>query len=64
MEAHEMAPWQIADVAKHLQCSEATVRRSMRDRGLPYCRFGRLVRFQPLDVDRWLQQQLVTRSMR
>lgn len=44
----------LAEVARALQVSEKTVRRLL-GRGFPHVRFGRVVRFDPADIQRWLE---------
>jgi excisionase family DNA binding protein len=44
----------IEQVAEFLGVSTKTVRRLMQ-RGLPSVRFGRLVRFEPRDLLRWVE---------
>lgn len=53
----------IAGVAEILGTSERHVRALVYRRGIPYLKVGRLVRFDPDDVQRWLDAQRVeTRS--
>ena len=44
----------IRELAGLLRVSQKTVRRWMTAEGLPSIRVGRLVRFEPGDVSRWL----------
>ncbi len=44
----------LAEVARALQVSEKTVRRLL-GRGFPHVRFGRVLRFDPADVQRWVE---------
>ena len=50
----EQALLTIREVARLLRVSQKTVRRRMVDEGLPSIRVGRLIRFEPGDVSRWL----------
>ncbi len=43
----------LSEVAKTLRVSEKTVRRLVA-RGFPHVRFGRVLRFEQADVQRWL----------
>ena len=43
----------LSEVAKALKVSEKTVRRLV-GRGFPHVRFGRVLRFDPADVHRWI----------
>ena len=45
----------IADVSRFLNLSEKSVRRLVSRGSLPCYRIGRLVRFTPGDVFRWLE---------
>jgi excisionase family DNA binding protein len=44
----------IEDVATYLQVSARTVRRLIARSALPHVRFGRVIRFDPADVRRFL----------
>jgi excisionase family DNA binding protein len=44
----------IDQVASVLAVSAKTIRRLM-SRGFPHVRFGRVLRFDPVDVQRWLE---------
>jgi excisionase family DNA binding protein len=49
----------VADVARELRCSERTVRRLIRDRGLPALQFGgpgSSVRIDTAELERWLHE--------
>lgn len=46
------------EVAKHLQVSEACVRRwRLERRGPRYLKIGSLVRYRPEDIQRWLMSR-------
>lgn len=44
-------------VAQRLTCSTATVRRLAATGELPHIRIGSLMRFEPADVEQFLEQQ-------
>lgn len=47
----------VDDVADELDVSKRTVRRWMREKGLPYIKIGRVVRFDAEAINRWAHQQ-------
>ena len=47
--------WNITDVARFLGCCKRHVQ-TLRERGLPAIRIGRMVRFNPAQVKAWVQQ--------
>jgi excisionase family DNA binding protein len=49
--------WDVADVARYLKVSEATVRNRIRDGEMPFRRVGGLIRFVPDEVRRWVSTQ-------
>jgi excisionase family DNA binding protein len=49
--------WDVADVARYLKVSEATVRNLIRDGEMPFRRVGGLIRFVPDEVRRWVSTQ-------
>jgi excisionase family DNA binding protein len=51
--------WDAATCGEFLRVSASTVERWRRDRGLPYVRLGRTVRFIPADVRQWIEAQRV-----
>jgi excisionase family DNA binding protein len=51
----------VPQVADRLGCSDATVKRRIRDGALPTFRDGRLVRVRELDLDRYIAEH-VTRT--
>ncbi len=44
----------LPEVASALRVSPKTIRRLVAGRGLPHYRLGRVLRFDPADVSRWL----------
>jgi excisionase family DNA binding protein len=51
--------WDAAQTGKFLSVSASTVERWRRNRGLPYVRLGRTVRFIPSDVRQWVNARRV-----
>lgn len=49
--------WAIEDVAAHLGVSVPTVRNYIHKRNLPAKRIGKAFRFQPDEIDAWVQEQ-------
>jgi excisionase family DNA binding protein len=47
------------ELAARLGVSERFVRRLVEERRIPYLKIGRFVRFDPVDIDRWLTPQRV-----
>ena len=45
----------LVEVADYLRVSAKTIRRLVAGRKLPCIRLGRVLRFQPADVDRWVE---------
>lgn len=51
--------WDPDRLAEHLGVSARFVRRLVEERRLPYLKVGKFVRFDPAEVDDWLEQQRV-----
>jgi excisionase family DNA binding protein len=49
----------LAAVADQLGVTERYVRRLVAERRIPYLKFGRLLRFDPAEVDQWLERARV-----
>ena len=49
----------LPEVAAYLSLSSKSVRRLVATRGLPHFRLGRVLRFDPADVSRWLAARKV-----
>ena len=49
----------LPEVAAYLSVSPKSVRRLVASRGLPHYRLGRVLRFEPADVSRWLAARKV-----
>lgn len=49
----------IAEAAKYLNATERWLRRAVFERRVPYYKLGRLVRFDPDDLDRYLEANRV-----
>jgi excisionase family DNA binding protein len=47
------------ELAARLGVSERFVRRLVEERRIPYLKIGRFVRFDPVEIDRWLAPQRV-----
>jgi excisionase family DNA binding protein len=47
------------ELAARLGVSERFVRRLVEERRIPYLKLGRFVRFDPVEIDRWLMSQRV-----
>ena len=47
----------ISDVADRLSVTERFVRRLVAERRIPYLKIGKYVRFDPDDLDAWLDQR-------
>lgn len=55
----------LADVAALLRVSKPTVRKAVREQGLPALRMGeRVYRFSRAEVDAWIKQQKGTNGRR
>jgi excisionase family DNA binding protein len=48
-----------AELAERLAITERHVRRLVAERRIPYLKVGRFVRFDPVAVSRWLDDQAV-----
>jgi excisionase family DNA binding protein len=46
-------------VADQLGVTERYVRRLVAERRIPYIKFGRLLRFDPVEVEQWLERSRV-----
>ena len=49
--------WNIETLAKRLGTSTRHVRRLVQERRIPYIKLGRPVRFDPAEIEAWLDQQ-------
>lgn len=45
----------LAEVARRLAVTERHVRRLVAERRIPFVKWGHLLRFDPSDVERWLE---------
>ena len=50
-------PWNVAELAKLLVVTEATVQRWVRNRQIPFIRIGDTIRFDPSMLADWLELQ-------
>ena len=51
-------PWvSMATIAKHLDVSQDSIRRWIKNRSMPAHRVGRAWRFRISDVDKWVQKR-------
>lgn len=46
----------ITDLASLLQVSPQSIRKWIFQRSIPYINVGRLIRFKPSEIDRWLNE--------
>ena len=49
----------VEGLAKHLGVTVRHVRQLVAERRIPFIKWGHLVRFDPVEVSEWLQQQRV-----
>ena len=49
--------WDIPTVAKRLGMTTRFVRRLVQERRIPYIKLGRPVRFDPAEIEAWLNDQ-------
>ena len=47
----------IASVAEKLGVGERHIRRLVFERRIPFIKWGHLIRFDPADIERWIEQQ-------
>ena len=46
----------ITDLASLLQVSPQSIRKWIFQRSIPFVKVGRLIRFKPSEIDRWLNE--------
>ena len=51
----ESVLWKVGDVARYARCSTRHVSNLREQKGLPFRKVGRLVRFSPEAVKRWFE---------
>lgn len=49
----------VNDVAERLCVTTRFIRRLVDERRIPFCKLGKFVRFDPADVDAWIQSHRV-----
>ena len=49
----------IDDVVSKLGVSEPTLRLWIRKQAIPFVRVGKLIRFEPSDLDKWIESRKV-----
>lgn len=49
----------LEDVADHLGVNERYVRRLIAERRVPYLKIGHLIRFDPTDIETWIEESRV-----
>ncbi len=49
----------IAQVAQYLGVTERHIRRLVSERRIPHVRWGRLIRFDPRKIDKWIEEAAV-----
>lgn len=54
MENNYTPLWKYSDVSAYTSLAEATLRQLVMRRKIPYIKIGRSVRFNPEDIDQWL----------
>jgi excisionase family DNA binding protein len=47
----------VAEVAEHLGMTERWVRRQVENRAIPFTKFGLFLRFDRMEIDKWVEQQ-------
>lgn len=47
----------IKDLSKFLNVPEATIRDWVYKKKIPFRKLGRLIRFHPLDIQKWLEER-------
>lgn len=52
--------WRYADLARYLGVSEDKLRRDVMNRAIPFTKIGRVVRFDPEEIDTWLKESCTT----
>ena len=52
--------WDPDRLAEHLGVSARFVRRLVEERRVPYLKVGKFVRFDPVEVEEWLEQRRVS----
>jgi excisionase family DNA binding protein len=45
------------DLAEMLSCTTATIYNQVRLGAIPHIRIGRLIRFDPDEIDRWIRER-------
>jgi excisionase family DNA binding protein len=56
MQQQTKSLWRYADLAEYLKVSEDKLRRSVMNRAIPFTKIGRVVRFDPEEIDAWLKE--------
>ena len=49
--------WNLETVAKRLGVSTRHVRRLVQERRIPYIKWGRPLRFDPVEIEAWLDER-------
>jgi excisionase family DNA binding protein len=59
----QQEPWvAMASIAEHLDVSQDTVRRWIKNRGMPAHKVGRAYRFKVTEVDEWVRTHEATQD--
>lgn len=53
---HDRPLMDLPAVAERLGVNERHIRRLVAERRIPYLKWGHLLRFDPTDIDQWLDQ--------
>jgi excisionase family DNA binding protein len=51
--------WSMPEVAAHLSTTQRHVRRLVEEKRIPYLKVGHFLRFDPDELDHWLDEQRV-----
>lgn len=49
----------VEDLARYLGISKWMIYKYVKNRGIPFIPFGRLVRFDRMEIDKWAQKRMV-----
>ncbi|MDQ1565797.1 MAG: hypothetical protein QOF96_677 [Actinomycetota bacterium] len=58
--AHRRRLLTLKQVAEQLNVNERHVRRLVFERRIPYLKWGHLLRFDPVELEQWLEQARIT----
>lgn len=49
--------WKVEEVAEYLRMSPNTIYDKVHSKTIPFLKIGRLVRFRPNEIEKWLNKQ-------